>query len=104
MKVVVDAYDGTVKFYVVDPSDPLIQVWQRAFPNLFTTAKPSPDLAAHFRYPESLLQVQATQFATYHVTDPQTFYSRSRQWDLPDALPSTPKGGTVVAVAVADDR
>jgi uncharacterized membrane protein (UPF0182 family) len=99
VKVVVDAYDGTVKFYVVDPSDPLIQVWQRAFPDLFETAAPSTELAAHFRYPESLLQVQATQFATYHVTDPQTFYSRSRQWDLPDALPSRPRGGTAAAVA-----
>jgi uncharacterized protein len=99
VKVVVDAYDGTVKFYVVDPSDPLIQVWERAFPHLFTTSAPSPDLAAHFRYPESLLQVQATQFATYHVTDPQTFYSRSRQWDLPNALPDRPRGGTAAAVA-----
>jgi uncharacterized protein len=99
VKVVVDAYDGTIRFYVVDPSDPLIQVWERAFPNLFITSAPPGDLAAHFRYPESLLQVQATQFATYHVTNAQTFYSRSRQWDLPNALPDTPQGGTTSTTA-----
>jgi len=91
VKVVVDAFDGSVKFYVVDPSDPMIQVWERAFPDLFITSPPPADLAAHFRYPENMLQVQATQFGTYHVTNAQTFYSRSRQWALPKALPSSPQ-------------
>jgi uncharacterized membrane protein (UPF0182 family) len=72
----------------------MIQVWERAFPDLFITSPPPADLAAHFRYPENMLQVQATQFGTYHVTNAQTFYSRSRQWDLPNALPDTPQGGT----------
>jgi uncharacterized protein len=97
VKVVVDAYDGSVKFYVVDPTDPLIQVWERAFPHLFTKSAPPADLSAHFRYPENLLQVQAWQYGTYHVTNAQTFYSRSRQWSLPSALPTTPGqtgGGT----------
>ena len=93
VKVTVDAYDGTVRFWVADPSDPLIQVWMRAFPDLFTTKAPPADIEAHFRYPENLLQVQATQFATYHVTNTQTFYSKSRQWQLPNALPVHPKPG-----------
>ena len=91
VKVTVDAYDGTVNFWVTDPTDPLIRVWMQAFPHLFRTSQPPADLAAHFRYPENLLQIQATQFATYHVTNTQTFYSKSRQWQLPSALPVHPK-------------
>jgi hypothetical protein len=103
VKVVVDAYDGSVKFYVVDPSDPLIQVWERAFPHLFITSAPPAGLAAHFRYPENMLQVQATQFATYHVTNAQTFYSRSRQWALPKALPTTPQTGGASPTSTSDN-
>ena len=91
VKVTVDAYDGTVRFWVTNPSDPLIQVWERAFPDLFRTTRPPAALEAHFRYPENMLQIQATQFATYHVTNTQTFYSKSRQWQLPSALPVHPK-------------
>jgi len=93
VKAVVDAYNGTVTFYVVDPTDPLIQVWERAFPGLFTTTPPPASLAAHFRYPENLLQVQATQFANYHVTDPQTFYGKERFWAIPNdpTLPDEPQ-------------
>jgi uncharacterized protein len=89
VKVVVDAYDGTVTYYVVDPKDPLIQVWERAFPSLFTpVSKASPDLVAHFRYPEDLLQTQAYEFARYHVTDVPTFFNNTRRWATPPALPS----------------
>ena len=69
-----------VTFYVVDPSDPLIRVWEQAFPHLFTqidlanpTTSFEQQLVAHFRYPEDLLQAQANQFARYHVTDAPTF-------------------------------
>ena len=91
VKVTVDAYDGTVNFWVTDPADPLIKVWERAFPHMFRTTQPPSDLTAHFRYPENLLQIQANQFATYHVTNTQTFYSKSRQWQLPSWLPTHPK-------------
>jgi uncharacterized membrane protein (UPF0182 family) len=84
VKAVMDAYDGTVTFYVVDPDDPLIQVWQRAFPELFTTQAAPLELQEHFRYPENLLQIQATQYANYHVTDSRTFYSRENFWELPN--------------------
>ncbi len=89
VKVVVDAYHGTVKFYVVDPTDPLIRVWIRAFPELFTTTPAPRELQDHFRYPEDLLLVQSQQYVNYHVTDPETFYNKGRFW----SLPVDPRGG-----------
>ena len=84
VKVVVDAYDGTMKLYVADGSDPIIQVWRKAFPDLFAPIdEASPDLRAHFRYPENLFQVQAAQFANYHVTDPSVFYGKQDFWAVP---------------------
>src|SRR4029450_143426 len=84
-----DAYDGTVTFYVVDPTDPLIQVWDRAFPNLFTKAEAPLSLRQHFRYPEDLMLVQSNQYANYHVTDVDTFYDKGKFW----ALPRDPRPG-----------
>ncbi len=93
VKAVVDAYDGTVTFYVVDPSDPLIRVWQQAFPDLFTPATEAPpELVAHFRYPEDLLQTQAFEFARYHVTDVPTFFNNGKRWALPPGLPDAVNG------------
>ena len=84
VKVVVDAYDGTMHYYVADPTDPIIQVWQRAFPNMFSPlSSASAELQAHFRYPENLFQIQATQFARYHVTDPTTFFRGTDAWQIP---------------------
>jgi len=89
VKAVVNAYDGTVRFYVVDPTDPLIQVWKAAFPKLFTDVSQAPaELVAHFRYPEDLLQTQAYEFARYHVTDTATFFNNAERWDVPAALPA----------------
>jgi uncharacterized membrane protein (UPF0182 family) len=90
VKVVVDAYDGTMTFYIVDPEDPLIQVWANAFPDLFETGPVPEGIEAHFRYPENLLQIQATQYSNYHVTDASTFFKRSLPWDLPQALSPLP--------------
>jgi uncharacterized protein len=83
VKVVVDAYDGTITYYVVEPDDPIIQAWQSAFPDLFTPmSEATQDLLAHFRYPENLFQVQAWQFTAYHVTDPTVFYGRQDFWEF----------------------
>ncbi|HEX9311974.1 MAG TPA: UPF0182 family protein [Actinomycetota bacterium] len=90
VKVVVDAYSGAMTYYVVDPNDPIIQVWQNAFPDLFTpVADANPDLVAHFRYPEDLFSVQANQFASYHVQNPRVFYGKQDFWALPGD-PSVP--------------
>ncbi|TMK76113.1 MAG: UPF0182 family protein, partial [Actinobacteria bacterium] len=91
VKVAVDAYNGNVTYYVVDPTDPLIRVWENAFPHLFTPAsQASPELVAHFRYPENLLQVQTAEFAKYHVTDAPTFFANGKVWQVPSALTSSP--------------
>jgi uncharacterized protein len=88
VKAVVDAYDGTLTFYVVDPEDPIIQLWQRAFPDLFTPMTEAPaNLVAHFRYPENLMQVQAFQYGRYHVTNVPAFFNNSERWAVPPALP-----------------
>ena len=98
VKVVVDAYDGTMTYYVADAGDPIIQVWGNAFPDLFTPIdQASPELAAHFRYPENLLQVQAFQFANYHVTEPGVFYQKQDFWAVP--FDPTVAGGDVASTA-----
>ncbi|MGZ8651732.1 MAG: UPF0182 family membrane protein, partial [Actinomycetota bacterium] len=84
VKVTVDAYNGDMKYYIWDAEDPIIQAWARAFPGMFTSKdEASPDLLAHVRYPENLFQVQASQFATYHVTDPAVFFQKQDVWQIP---------------------
>jgi uncharacterized protein len=83
VKVTVDDYDGSMHFYVVQPQDPILQVWMRLYPSLFTPLENAPQgLVAHFRYPEDLLNTQAALLATYHMTDPQTFYNREDLWSI----------------------
>ncbi len=81
VKVVVDAYEGTVDLYVFDPDDPIIRVWRRIFPTLFRDKKEMPsDLLAHIRYPEGLLLAQGLVYAKYHMTDPAVFYNQEDLW------------------------
>ncbi|MGI8520925.1 MAG: UPF0182 family membrane protein [Actinomycetota bacterium] len=84
VKVVIDAYDGTMDFHVVDEGDPLIRAWRNAFPALFTDETPSEDLRAHFRFPEDLFNVQSQVYRNYHVIEPQNFYAREDAWEVPD--------------------
>jgi len=84
VKVVVDAYEGTTTFYLIDEEDPLVQAWAQVFPDLFTPLEEaSPELREHFRYPEDMFLVQATQFANYHVTAPGQFYLKEDFWAVP---------------------
>ena len=84
VKVVIDAYTGKITYYA-NLSDPIIQVWNKAFPGLFTPIAQAPaDLQAHFRYPENLFQIQATQYGPYHVTDPAIFFQGQDLWQVPD--------------------
>lgn len=81
VKATVDAYDGTMNFYVVDEQDPLIATWSRIFPSLFKPASQmSDDLKPHLRYPKDLFSVQANVYATYHMQDPNTFYNKEDVW------------------------
>ena len=87
VKVVVDAYNGAIAFYVVDPDDPIIQTWDRLLPDMFLPLETMPDdLRAHIRYPQDLFQVQADTLMTYHMTDPQVFYNREDQWRAPNEI------------------
>jgi uncharacterized membrane protein (UPF0182 family) len=79
-----DAYDGTMTFYVADPSDPIIRDYEAIFPELFRPLSDVPaDLTPHLRYPEELFNVQTQMFGRYHVTDAETFYSTNDQWTVP---------------------
>lgn len=83
VKAVVDAYDGTVTFYVVE-DEPLIRAWRRIFPVLWRDFSEMPEgLKSHLRYPEGLFRIQAEIFRTYHVQDPRTFYNKEDVWAIP---------------------
>ena len=84
VKVTVDAYDGTVRFYVSDPADPLVRTTARIFPGLLQALDAMPaDLRAHIRYPEGLFRVQAGMYAVYHMRDTQVFYNKEDLWSIP---------------------
>jgi hypothetical protein len=83
VKIVVDAYDGTVQFYVFDEGDPIIQAYRRTFPDLFRDASRMPaGVREHIRYPEMLLKMQAAVYSLYHMADPQVFYNREDLWSV----------------------
>lgn len=105
VKATIDAYEGTVTFYVMDPDDPLIRAWSKAFPDLFTDLDEMPDeVREHLRYPEDLFTVQSDMYGSYHVEDPTTFYQQNRKW-LRSPDPNT--GGLEVPLgqdAVVEDE
>lgn len=83
VKAVVDVYEGTVLFYVMDPEDPVLRLYRQAFPGVFKDLGDlSKDLKRHLRYPEDLFAIQADMYRTYHMTDPQVFYNREDLWDF----------------------
>jgi len=84
VKATVDAYHGSVNFYVADPTDPVIQAYSGAFPALFKPLSGMPaDLRSHIRYPEDLFTVQSRMYSTYHMEDPQVFYNKEDLWQIP---------------------
>jgi uncharacterized protein len=94
VKVVVDAYDGTVKMYVIDPNDPIVQAYRSAFPDLFTDISQLPDsLRSHLRFPEDQFKVQTTMWGRYHIDDSQSFYNRTNGWNVAKD-PGTSVSGT----------
>ena len=85
VKAVVDAFSGEVSIYVMDPNDPLLQMYRRAFPELFLDFDEMPsELQAHIRYPNGLFSVQAEMYLRYHVTDTQVFFNQADQWAIPE--------------------
>lgn len=84
VKVVIDAYDGNVEAYIVDPDDPIVRTYESIFPGIFLPLEQMPsDIRAHIRYPEDLFRVQTALFTTFHMDQPDIFYSREDQWQIP---------------------
>lgn len=84
VKIVVDAYHGTVTFYLAEPDDPLVQTLARIFPTLLRPLEEMPgSLRRHVRYPEGIFRLQSSIFSTYHMTNPAVFYNREDQWEVP---------------------
>src|SRR5215211_100773 len=85
VKAVVDAYTGEVTLYAFDEQDPILRAWRKAFPNLFQPKDAIPDsLREHLRYPEDLFSIQTWIYASYHIGNPDDFYSKEDFWALPD--------------------
>jgi hypothetical protein len=87
VKVVINAYTGETRFYVIDKTDPLIQTYSKIFPDLFVPFSEMPsDLKRHIRYPEDMFSLQATVYAKYHMKDPRVFYNLEDMWHVPNEL------------------
>jgi uncharacterized membrane protein (UPF0182 family) len=84
VKITVDAYDGTMAFYIADPKDPLIRTIASVFPGVLKPLSEMPaDLRRHIRYPLNIFDIQTRVYSTYHMEDPQIFYNREDQWEIP---------------------
>jgi hypothetical protein len=84
VKLVIDAYDGSLTAYVSAPADPLIRTWASIFPGIFVPLDSMPaDLRAHIRYPDDIYRVQTSLYTTYHMEAPEDFYHREDQWQIP---------------------
>lgn len=87
VKITVDAYNGTVEYYIADPDDPIIQSYSRAFPGLFKPLSEMPEeLQPHIRYPEDMFTIQVQQYLTYHMQDVRVFYNKEDLWQIPKEI------------------
>ena len=92
VKVVVDAYNGDVKFYIVDENDPIAKTMQKIYPTLFRSFDEMPEgLQAHIRYPNYLFQIQASVYSRYHMEDVGVFYQKEDLWDIANEIYGTEK-------------
>jgi uncharacterized membrane protein (UPF0182 family) len=87
VKVVIDAYDGGVSFYIIDQKDPIVRTYSSIFPGLFKPFSEMPDdLKKHIRYPKDLFKIQANAYRTYHMKDVQVFYNQEDLWQTPNEI------------------
>jgi uncharacterized membrane protein (UPF0182 family) len=85
VKIVIDAYNGSMTPYISDPSDPLVRTWAKVYPGVFQPLDSMPsDLRAHLRYPDDLFREQSHRYVTYHMNTPATFYNREDEWQIPE--------------------
>lgn len=84
VKIVIDAYHGSTMFYVAEPQDPIVRTISNVFPGLLKPLEEMPAaLRSHVRYPEEIFTIQAAAYATFHMTNPQVFYNKEDQWQVP---------------------
>ena len=96
VKAVVNAYDGTLNYYVVDEEDPIIQSYVDIFPELFSSkSEMSSELLDHIRYPEDLFTIQSDMYRDYHMIDPKVFYADEDPWVIPTDSSTTPRVATL---------
>ncbi len=87
VKVIIDAYNGHVSFYMIDEEDPIVKTYSSIFPDLFKPFDEMPaDLKKHIRYPKDLFKIQVDTYRTYHMEDVQVFYNQEDLWQIPDEL------------------
>jgi len=87
VKVVIDAYNGDISYYVVNKKDPLIQTYEGIFPGLFKDFSEMPEnLRSHVRYPAGIFEIQSEVYSLYHMKDPRVFYNREDAWNVPDEV------------------
>ncbi|MFZ1399470.1 MAG: UPF0182 family protein, partial [Candidatus Promineifilaceae bacterium] len=87
VKITIDAYNGTVNYYIVDEADPIIQSYSNAFPGLFKPFSEMPEnLQSHLRYPEDLFNIQTQQYLRYHMTDVRVFFNQEDVWQIPQEV------------------
>lgn len=83
VKVVIDAVDGNINFYLFDKNDPIVLSYSKIFPGLFKEPKDlSEDIKQHFKYPEDIFEIQCGILGKYHVTDPGVFYNGEDLWEV----------------------
>jgi len=102
VKVTVDAFDGDVTLYRVDEDDPILDAWERVFPDLITPAAEAGDIAANFRYPQDLFALQSDIYTAYHIPGATAFFNRADEFDLPNdpaAAANAASGGGPAAAA-----
>jgi uncharacterized membrane protein (UPF0182 family) len=87
IKITMDAYNGTLTYYLIDPGDPLAATYASIFPDLFRPVEEmDPALVAHWRYPEGMFRIQAAKYQTFHMVDPQVFYNQEDLWNWADEV------------------
>jgi uncharacterized membrane protein (UPF0182 family) len=95
VKIVINAYDGSISFYQIDIDDPMIRTYAKIFPNLFQPMNKMPkSLLSHLRYPEDIFSLQTDIYKIYHMDNPQIFYNKEDQWEIPTISEGQEQGTT----------
>lgn len=90
VKIVVDSYDGTVTYYIMDDNEPLMKTFSNIFPGEFKAFSELPEsLKQNLRYPEGLFKIQSKVYSTYHMKDPKVFYNKEDAWQIPNEIYGT---------------